>query len=92
MDDLVVNENPNAHYVKQDAERTPDLRKCFAALRRDERLGFLRGVELRSWEQAKEAVREAASKVEGKDYRLVVEDGKQSAVILVNGVIPKVTS
>ncbi|KAL3928165.1 MAG: hypothetical protein SGPRY_002510, partial [Prymnesium sp.] len=33
VDDLVVNENPNANYVKEDAERTPDMRKCFAALK-----------------------------------------------------------
>ena len=31
VDDLVVNENPNANYVKEDVERTPDLRKCVAA-------------------------------------------------------------
>ena len=36
VDDLVVNENPNSNYVKEDAERTPDLRKCFAALKADE--------------------------------------------------------
>ena len=90
VDDLVVNENPNANYVKEDAERTPDLRKCFAALKRDEKLSFLRGVEVRIWEQAKEAVREANSRVEGRDYRLVVEGGRQLAVILVNGVIPQV--
>ena len=36
VDDLVVNENPNSNYVKEDAERTPDLRMCFAALRRGE--------------------------------------------------------
>ena len=35
VDDLVVNENPNANYVKEDAERTPDLRLCFAALKRE---------------------------------------------------------
>ena len=30
---MVVNENPNANYAKEDAERTPDLRKCFARAR-----------------------------------------------------------
>ena len=53
-------------------------------------MSYLRGVELSIWEQAQRAVREASNRVEGKDYRIVVEGGKQFAVILVNGVIPKV--
>ena len=90
VDDLVVNENPNAHYAKEDAERTPDLRKCFAALR-DEEILMPRGVRtLKIWEDAKKAVAEANRRVEGVDYRVVEVDGKKRAVILVNGAIPKV--
>ena len=32
VDDLVVNEDPNSFYVKEDVEKTPDLQKCFQAL------------------------------------------------------------
>ena len=90
MDDLVVNENPNSNYVKEDAERTPDLRKCFAALRRNE-IVMPRGVKsAKMWEEAQREVKEAKARVEGVDYRLVEEDGKKVAIILVDGVIPKV--
>ena len=77
MDDLVVNENPNSNYVKEDSERTPDLRLCFEALRRDD-LVMPRGVKTaKTWEEAQKAVKEARAKVEGKDYRVVVEDAKK---------------
>ena len=33
VDDLVVNERPNNHYVKKDDEQTPDLIKCYALLK-----------------------------------------------------------
>jgi len=33
VDDLVVNERPNNTYVKADVERTPDLTRCYQALR-----------------------------------------------------------
>jgi len=90
VDDLVVNENPNANYVKEDAERTPDLRKCFAALRKNE-ITMPRGVRTtKIWEEAQRAVKDAKGRVEGKHYRVVEEDGKRVAVILVDGVIPKV--
>jgi hypothetical protein len=36
VDDLIVNERPNTHYVKKDIERTPDLLSCFQALSRGE--------------------------------------------------------
>jgi len=90
VDDLVVNENPNANYAKEDAERTPDLRKCFAALKRGEIL-MPRGVLNESiWSEAKRAVAESEQRVEGRDYRVVEQGGKRMAIILVNGVIPKV--
>jgi len=90
VDDLVVNENPNSNYVKEDAERTPDLRKCFGALKDDE-IVMPRGVTtVKIWEDAQKCVREAAAKAEGRDYRIVVEEGRKVAVMLVDGVIPKV--
>lgn len=33
MDDLIVNERPNAHYVKPDVERTPGMIRALAALK-----------------------------------------------------------
>ena len=36
------------------------------------------------------AFKEAKAKKRGEDYRVVEEDGKKVAVILVDGVIPKV--
>ena len=90
VDDLVVNENPNSNYVKEDADFTPDLRKCFQSLRRDEPV-MPRGVKKAEiWQFAMRAKKEALQKKEGKDYRIVEENGKRVAVILVNGVIPKV--
>jgi len=91
VDDLVVNENPNSNYVKEDAERTPDLRKCFAALKADEYARLPRGVhDVKLWEQVQAAFKEAKAKRRGEDYRVVEEQGKKVAVILVDGVIPKV--
>ncbi len=90
MDDLIVNENPNSHYVKEDAERTPELRKCFAALR-DGDVVMPRGVKtVKLWEDAQKAAKEAERLVNGKDYRIVEQGGVRQAVILVDGVIPKV--
>ena len=58
VDDLVVNENPNSNYVKPDAERTPGLRKCFAALKADEYALVPRGVhDMKLWEAAQQAAR-----------------------------------
>ena len=93
VDDLVVNENPNSNYVKEDAERTPDLRKCFAALKADEYARLPRGVhDVTLWEQVQAAFKEAKAKRRGEDYRVVEEQGKKVAVILVDGVIPKVST
>ena len=93
VDDLVVNENPNSNYVKEDAERTPDLRKCFAALKADEYARLPRGVhDVKLWEQVQAAFKEAKAKRRGEDYRVVEEQGKKVAVILVDGVIPKVSA
>ena len=93
VDDLVVNENPNSNYVKEDAERTPDLRKCFAALKADEYARLPRGVhDVKLWEQVQAAFKEAKAKRRGEDYRVVEEQGKKVAVILVDGVIPKVST
>ncbi len=116
MDDLIVNENPNSHYVKEDAERTPEIRKCFAALR-DGDVVMPRGVKTvkvwnhaqkassstpnprpppapspwpQVWEDAQKAAKEAERLVNGKDYRIVEQGGVRQAVILVDGVIPKV--
>ena len=58
VDDLVVNENPNSNYVKPDAERTPGLRQCFAALKADEYALVPRGVhDMKLWEAAQQAAR-----------------------------------
>ena len=87
---MVVNENPNTNYAKTDSERTPDLSKCFAALKDDEIL-MPRGVlNAKIWEDSQYAARECAKKVEGSDYRIVEQNGKPIAVMLVDGAIPKV--
>jgi len=90
VDDLVVNENPNTNYVKEDVERTPDLRKCFAACKKGEFM-LPRGVRSQKmWDEAQKVAKEADKKVEGRDYRVIEENGKKVAVILVDGKIPKV--
>ena len=90
VDDLVVNENPNSNYVKEDAERTPQFQACFEVLKRGEFLMPRKVHNPRIWEQAQAAVREAERKVEGDDYRVINEEGKKVAVILVDKKIPKV--
>ena len=90
VDDLVVNENPNANYVKEDAERTPQFQACFEVLKRGEYLMPKKVHNPKIWDEAQKAVREAERKVEGDDYRVINEDGKRVAVILVDKKIPKV--
>ena len=46
--------------------------------------------DVKLWEQVQAAFKEAKAKKRGEDYRVVEEDGKKVAVILVDGVIPKV--
>ena len=42
------------------------------------------------WDEAQKVAKEADKKVEGRDYRVIEENGKKVAVILVDGKIPKV--
>jgi|TARA_B110001469_G_scaffold114865_1_gene119076 hypothetical protein len=65
VDDLIVNEKPNAHYVKLDVERTPAMALCLEALREGGRRP--EGVEAGIWRDAERDWETAAAKVEGDE-------------------------
>ena len=69
MDDLIVNERPNAHYVKVDVERTPTLIRCLAALK----TGQPKPADVPDdiWARASRDMETAQSREEGKHYRMV---------------------
>ena len=72
VDDLIVNERPNSHYVKVDTERTPDLIKCLAALRLGEQKPD--GVAEDIWRRAARDMGVADNRQEGVHWRLVKDD------------------
>ena len=90
VDDLIVNEKPNAHYVKVDVERTPALASCLAALR--DGGGRPEGVEASIWQKAEWDWEEAAAKVDGKHFRLITNTEGDTRALQLNGAgqLPKV--
>ena len=81
MDDLVVNERPNNHYVKKDDEQTPDLIKCLAALKMGE--GKPGGISEEIWLRASRDMEMADSREKDKHYRIVTDaEGKQNVIQL----------
>ena len=91
VDDLIVNEAPNSHYVKGDVELSPQLVAAFAALK----AGSSQppdGVGDVVWRQARDAVTLSGKMQKDKHWRLVQsEDGRTSAIMLdEQGRVPKV--
>jgi len=97
VDDLVVNERPNNHYVKTDVEQTPDLQRCYEKLRN----GWSEEVEQNPpediehsfWIRACSIVRYCESHVkEGVNYRVVDNEQGEREVIMLDdqGHVPKV--
>ena len=91
VDDLIVNERPNAHYVKKDSEKTPAFRKCYAVLK-DGGDTQPEGVEEEVWDEAQYWVSYCDDSIRvNEHYRLIEEDGKTSVVQLdTDGNVPKV--
>ena len=95
VDDLIVNERPNAHYVKRDAERTPALIKCFQSLakaKERESAQMPDGVPDDIWHYANEVVKFTATREVNKHYRIIESaEGKKSVLQLdPSGNVPKV--
>jgi len=97
VDDLVVNERPNNHYVKTDVEQTPDLQKCYEKLKDGWSIEVEQdppeGVDHMFWIRACSIVRYCEDHVkEGIHYRLIKnEDGEEEVIMLDdNGQVPKV--
>ena len=97
VDDLVVNERPNAHYVKTDVEQTPDLQKCYKALKDGWSLEVEQnppeGVAQDFWIRACSTVRFCEDQLkEGQHYRIIKNEAGEDEVIMLdaNGNVPKV--
>ena len=91
VDDLIVNERPNAHYVKRDVERSSAMVDSYKVLKAGG-TSKPEGVEDEVWEFAF-AVKDYCAKntVEGKHYRVLESNGKQRVIMLDDqGNVPKV--
>ena len=86
VDDLVVNEQPNNHYVRKDVLKTPELRACYAALKDVESTEAAAAME-RPAGVSEEAWRGAVAvamhckehKREGEHYRILIEPYSKAA-------------
>lgn len=77
VDDLIINEWPNAHYVRKDDEQTPALAKCYSVLKKggDKKPS---SVSQEVWDEASADVAFCGKHiVEGKHYRVVSEGEKK---------------
>ena len=103
VDDLIVNERPNAHYVKKDAQQTPALQKCFAALKAvkaediDDDLHLKaprpEGVDDDVWMYSCQVAWFTHHKrVENQHYRVIESDTGRRQVLMLDdsGNVPKV--
>lgn len=97
VDDLIVNERPNNHYVKKDVEQTPDLKLCYQRLRdgwsEEVERDPPEGIERALWCRACSIVRDCESKItEGVHYRIIKNDDDQDEAIMLDdqGHVPKV--
>jgi len=91
VDDLIINEWPNAHYVRKDDELTPALVKSFAVLKKggtDKPPDVAQDV----WDEAAADVAFCNQHVrEGQHYRIMT-DGEKKKVFMLDrdGNLPKV--
>ena len=91
VDDLIVNERPNSHYAKADAEFTPELCACYSALKE----GAARppNVSEEAWARASQDVAYCQEhKQRDVHWRVIVDDrGRRKAIMLdAEGRVPKV--
>jgi hypothetical protein len=91
VDDLIVNERPNAHYVKPDREYTPSMIKCLAAIKAGK--GIPAGVDETLWYRAVQDMETAQNKQEGVHYRIITNEKNQATCVQLDasGQVPKVT-
>jgi len=92
VDDLIVNERPNSHYVRKDADKTPSLIKCFEVLKVNVDGVKPEGIDQETWEQAQRDVKYCNKHIErDKQYRVITEGETAKAVMLDQaGNLPKV--
>jgi hypothetical protein len=95
VDDLIVNERPNSHYVKRDDEKTPALAKCYDTLKGGgEDLPKPEGVPEDTWEWAKQVAAYADTQATaGKDYQVMEGSNGKKYVRQLDGQgnVPKVS-
>ena len=91
VDDLIVNERPNSHYVKKDAERSPALQQCYKTLKEGNRVKP-DGAEEEVWQYACAVADFCSQKEQDKHYRVVQTRGGGQAVMMLDadGNLPKV--
>ena len=91
VDDLIVNERPNQHYVKVDVELSPAIKRAYNALKEgiEKQPG---DVDDRAWDEASRNFARAQSSVKDKDYRLVTNSEGVNEIIQLDkeGNVPKV--
>jgi hypothetical protein len=91
VDDLIVNERPNCHYVKADVNRTPQLCEAYAALKEGRERP--EGVAEDVWGGACSNMRFCKERtVRDRHYRVIDHgDGKREVIMLDSaGNVPKV--
>ena len=91
VDDLIVNEHPNSHYVKKDAEKSPALKACYEVLKTG-RGGQPAIADDETWQYANAVVEFCKQKEQDVHYRVVQTKGGGSAVMMLDkdGNLPKV--
>jgi hypothetical protein len=92
VDDLIVNERPNALYVKRDAEKSSAMVQSYAALKANPNAPRPQAVDEETWEYAR-AVQDYATRnvTENKNYRVITSGGRKRVVMLDDaGNVPKV--
>ena len=102
VDDLIVNERPNNHYVREDSDRTPDLKSSFDVLKKNVNGAKPGSVADDVWAQALRDVKYVnAAQADGrcvkdKHYRIVMEKlrsgGERQKCVMLDdsGNVPKV--
>jgi len=90
VDDLIVNEKPTAHYVKQDDEKSPAVLACYKALKDGKQKP--RDVSDDVWEEAKWAVQDAKHMQKDRDYRIIKDAKGNNKIVILDseGRVPKV--
>jgi hypothetical protein len=91
VDDLIVNERPNSHYVKKDAEKSPALKRCYELLKNGNQVQP-DNVDNDTWDYAMAVAEFCKTKSRDKHYRVVKTKNGGEAVMMLDadGNLPKV--